>query len=158
MPKDISVPTTPNKLIMMKFWKNCFFLTWNLVYKKNQWEKVQGNSEKSNPHDCDLKKKKLKLRTECTKFTSFKIDWMDYKESRVNWQKNEIRDKVQAYPALNMIGGRRHIKNRSSSNNKMSEILPLVVSIITVAVHRPCNQTQERINYLFLKRRTNQNK
>lgn len=83
---------------------------------------------------------------------------MDYKESRVNWQKNEIRDKVQANPALNMIGGRRHIKNRSSSNNKMSEILPLVVSIITVAVHRPCNQTQERINYLFLKRRTNQNK
>ena len=31
--KDIIVPTAPNNVIVMKFRKNCFFFTWNLVRK-----------------------------------------------------------------------------------------------------------------------------
>lgn len=28
---DINVPTAPNNVMVMKFLKNCFFLTWNLL-------------------------------------------------------------------------------------------------------------------------------
>lgn len=31
MQKDINVPTAPNNIMDMKFLKNCFFFTWNLV-------------------------------------------------------------------------------------------------------------------------------
>lgn len=33
---DISVPTAPKSMIVMKFLKNCFFFTWNLLQKKQE--------------------------------------------------------------------------------------------------------------------------
>jgi hypothetical protein len=30
MAKEMKTPTTPKSMIATKFWKNCFFLTWNL--------------------------------------------------------------------------------------------------------------------------------
>jgi len=48
--------------------------------------------------------------------------------------------RLQIYPALNIIGGRRYIKKRSSLKTKRCELFPPLNSKITTPVHTPCNQ------------------
>jgi hypothetical protein len=70
--------------------------------------------------------------------------------SKENQQKGEAFDREnQSYPALNMIGGRRYIKKRSSLNTKTCELFPLVVSRITIPQQRPCNQPQRKLSTEF---------
>lgn len=53
-----------------------------------------------------------------------------------------IGEKV--YPALNIIGGSKYIKKRSSLKTKRCELLPLLISKITTPVHTPCKQPSIR--------------
>lgn len=48
--------------------------------------------------------------------------------------------RLQIYPALNIIGGRRYMKKRSSLKTKRCELFPPLNSKITTPVHTPCNQ------------------
>lgn len=52
----------------------------------------------------------------------------------------------QAYPALNIIGGKRYMKKSSSLNSKIRELPPLVASNRMAPVPNPCHQT---INLVF---------
>lgn len=47
MTKDIKLPTAPNKEIVRKFWKNCFFFTWNLVMDNSETKKISTRSHMS---------------------------------------------------------------------------------------------------------------
>lgn len=66
----------------------------------------------------------------------------------------KIYNQAETHPALKIIGGRRYMKNKSSLNIKTCELVPLVVSKITIPVHKPCHhqltQIQISISLLFL--------
>lgn len=44
------------------------------------------------------------------------------------------------YPALNIIGGRRYMKKRSSLKTNILELFPCDVNRIIVPLSNPCNQ------------------
>lgn len=51
----------------------------------------------------------------------------------------------ETYPALNIMGGKRYIKNRSSLKTKRCELFPSLMSKITTPVHIPCEQDKIKL-------------
>lgn len=115
MQKEIIVPTAPNKLMVVKFLKKCFFFTWNLV-------KTQYNDTIKHP------------------FPRTRINTSTH-EHTTTYSSNFGTAKLQPYPALNIIGGKRYMKKSSSSNSKILELTPFVASNRIVPVPKPCHQT-----------------
>lgn len=50
-----------------------------------------------------------------------------------------ISPDVETYPALNIMGGKRYIKKRSSLKTKRCEFFPLLINNMTTPVPSPCN-------------------
>lgn len=118
----INVPTAPNNIMVMKLRKNCFFFTWNLAQKTDTKITLGTN----HPRKPNKNNPKIEF------FFLLKI------------QQRSITQ--QTHPALNMIGGKRYIKNRSSLKTNRCELLPPLISKITTPVQRPCHHQLTSIN------------
>lgn len=55
-------------------------------------------------------------------------------------KKQMIKVDVETYPALNIMGGKRYIKKRSSLKTNRCEFFPLLINKMTTPVPSPCNQ------------------